>query len=338
MAALPTTVKSVLQKDRNSAALTMESTPMPVPNDQLNVLIKVHATSPCNGELWWARDYPGLIPEDKLPVVGQDVVGQVVKAPEGRFKPGDEVYGRLDATHPGGATEYTLAKESELALKPKSLNFLETAATPLSALTAWQGLFVHGNLEAAALKGDEAAKQRNGTKRVLITAATGGVGSWALQLASHAGAGAVVALAGPGNEETARKLGATEVLNYRQTDIATWAAEAPAEREVDFVLDFVGGNTLNAGWTAVKDGGVLLSATGRPVQPAGNTKTLAKSEWYLVDPSGTNLDEITALIDQGKLRPTIDSVWEFEQFQQAFDKLETGHAKGKIIIKVDGQV
>lgn len=330
-------MRTVLQPDRASSHLIMETVPLPVPTHPSDVLVKVAATAPCLGELWWARDFPSAVPADKEPVPGQDLAGTVVTAPPGSaFSPGDEVFARIDACRPGAAREYALARESELALRPKSLSWVETAATPLSALTAWQCVFVKGTLEAQAVFGDEGAKRRNGEKRVLITAAGGSVGGWAVQFAAAAGAGAIVAINSGSKEKLVRDLGATEFVDYTKTTVDVWASEDPAKREVDLIVDCIGGPTMKNLWTALKDGGTFVSISMPPdmVKPEGYRKTPADSVFFIVDPLGSQLKDIARLIDAGEFKPLVDSTMEFEKFQEAFDKVEGRKTSGKVIIKV----
>ncbi|RYP29798.1 hypothetical protein DL767_006539 [Monosporascus sp. MG133] len=335
-AGLPEKVKTILQPDIRTTKLILTETPFPRPLDPDDVLVRVHATAPCNGELMWAQMEPKLIPDNKLPVPCQDLAGTVVSAQlDSGFAVGDDVFCRIDATRPGAGREYTIAKKRELAHKPKSLSWVDAAATPLSSLTAWQALFVHGTLDAAGIHGDAAAREQNGKQRVLITGAGGSVGGWAVQLAALAGAGVVVAVCGPDKEAAVKQLGATEALNYRETSVREWAT-TDAGRQVDLVVDCIGGETLAGCWIPVREGGVMISVNTPPdmVKPAGLNKKLAKSLFFIVDPYGKNLKEIATLIEAGKVKPLVDSVWEMNDFQKAFERLEEGHAKGKIIIKI----
>ena len=339
--ALPNTMKTLLQPSRESTALISTTSPLPRPAHPDDVLVRVHATCPCAGELLWVVNFPDMIPASKVLVPCQDLAGTVVSAPSASgFAEGDRVYCRINAERPGAASEYALARVGELAKIPDGLGWIEAAATPLSALTAWQALFVHGALDAKGLTGDEGARSQNRSKRVLVTGAAGGVGSWLVQLAALAGAGAVIAVCGPDKVEAVRELGSTEVVNYRETSVEEWVNADPAAREADLVVDVVGGKTLTGCWSAVKQGGVLISINTPPdmVKPAGSKKELAKSEFFVVEPLGSNLNEIGELVAAGKVRPTIDSVWEFEEYEKAFERLESGHAKGKIVIKVSGEV
>ncbi|ERS98117.1 zinc-binding protein oxidoreductase [Sporothrix schenckii 1099-18] len=344
-AGLPETVKAVLQPDIQTTDLVLTTIPLPKPTHPDDVLVRVHASAPCNGELLWAKNYPAMIPAGKLAVVGQDMAGTVVAAPAASgFTAGDEVFCRIDASRPGSASEYTLARASELARKPRTLGWVDAASVPLSALTAWQAVFEQGSLEAAGLRGDAAARQRNGAKRVLVTGASGSVGRWAVQLAALAGAGAVVALAGaaqgPG-ADAVRALGATEVVSYRETTLADWVAVDRAARECDLVVDMVGGSTLAGCWSVAKAGsGELISVNTPPdmVKPeALGSKTLGKSLFFIVSPRGSDLAQIAELIDAGKLKPAVDRAYAMEDFAAAFDRVESGKAQGKVIIKISDE-
>ncbi|POR38980.1 Reticulon-4-interacting protein 1, mitochondrial [Tolypocladium paradoxum] len=336
---LPRTIKTVIQPDPESSSLTLTQTPLPIgrPDDDDAYLIQVKATSPCLGELTWESSFPDLFPPDRERVPCTECAGVVVQAPTtaGPFKSGDEVYFRLDAWRRGCLSEYTLARPAEMAHKPKSLSWVDAAATPLSSLTAYQGLFEHGLLDPEGINGNGRAREHNKNTRVLITAAGGSVGSWAVQLAAAAGAGAIVAVCGPSKADAVRRIGATEVVDYTKQSLAEWAGQ-DASREVDMVLDCVGGDTLTGCWSAVKEGGVLLSVSDSPdrVKPEAATKQLAKGTWFLVEPRGRDLVEIARIVDGCLAKPWVDSVVEFEDFDKAFHKVQEGQTKGKVVIKV----
>lgn len=336
-------MRAVLQPNKESHALTLSSIPVPVPQQPGDILVKVNATCPCAGELDWALWAPDFIPATKTPIPGQDLAGTVVStfspASESRFKPGDEVYARIEANRPGAAAEYVIARERELALRPRGLSWTDTAATPISALTGYQSLFARGTLDAAGLQGDEAARRRNAAQRVLVAGASGGVGAWAVQLARAAGAGSVVGVCGAGSAALVKSLGADEIVDYGRQSLAAWAAEDPAARECDLVVDCVGGATLAHCWTAVKEGGRLVSVCATPEEsrPEGLEKQ-ASSLWFVIDPLGTDLDVIRGLVEEGTCRPIVDSVFEFEEYAKAWEKVEGGHAKGKVVLKVNGAV
>ncbi|KAM0335173.1 hypothetical protein ACHAQA_000214 [Verticillium albo-atrum] len=333
---LPTSMRVVHQPDAHSNKLIMIEGPIPTPQGPSDILIKVAATSPCLGELSWVANMPDFFPADKEPVPGQDVAGTVVQAADDAgFSPGDEVFGRISAIYPGGCREYALVKKEEMALKPKSMTWGEAAATPLSALTAWQGLFVQGILDKAAVFGDSKAKAKNGGIKVFIAGAGTSVGSWAVQFAALAGAGSVVALCSGSRRDNTIQMGATDVVDYTQVSVDAWASEAQ-DREFDLVMDCVGGASMGSLWSVAKDGGTFLSICAPPesVRPASCTKNLKKTAWYIVESLGHQLSEIAKVVEAGNARPVIDSAVSFEQFQDAFDKVESRKTKGKVIITV----
>ncbi|KAG6006854.1 hypothetical protein E4U21_006661 [Claviceps maximensis] len=335
---IPKTMLTVRQIDKLSPSLVLIETPVPKLLHASDILVKVAATAPCSGELDWVRRYPGVFPEDKEPVPGQDVAGTIVASggENSTFRAGDEVFCRIDASRPGGLREYTIALESELALKPASVDWISAAAIPLSALTAWQALFDHGELEKEALFGDQGAKARNATKRVLITAAGGSVGGFAVQFAAASGVNMIVGVCGTDKVEQVLNLGATAVVDYKKQKLELWVDENPSDREVDVVIDCVGGDTMTGLWAAIKGGGNFISISDVPdrMRPKGSVKKLRKSEFFIVKSLGSQLTEITQLVGQGLVKPLVDSVYEFQEYQEAFDKLDRKSARGKIVIKV----
>lgn len=336
---LPATMKAVLQPDKHSHKLILSEIPVPVQTHPEDVLVKVHATAPCKGELDWAVWASDFISDDKIPIPGQDLAGTVVSAPaDSGFKAGDQVYARIEANRPGAAAEYVLARVPELAIRPKNLSWAETAAVPISALTAYQSLFTKGTLDPRALVGDAAAREKNAKLRVLVTAGAGGVGSWTVQLARVAGAAAVVAVVGPKNMEFARELGATELVDYTKQSIGDWVSEDQASRQVDLVIDCIGGPSLAQSWYAVRDGGSLVSVCAEPEKSRPqDVKKEVYSLWFVITPIGKDLDNITRLLEVGKLKPNIDSVVSFEDFAEAWDKVESGRARGKVVIKISDE-
>lgn len=333
---LPSTIKAVYQPSPTSNALKLTTLPFPTLSSPTSYIIHVKATSPCLNELTWEVSYPSLFtkPRDRVPCT--ECAGVIVQAPpNGKFKPGDEVFYRRDAWHTGCLREYTDAEEDELALKPKSLSWTEAAATPLSALTAWQGLFEHGTLDKKALFGDEEAKRKNGDMRVLITGVGGAVGSWAAQFSHAAGAGTIIAVCSPSKTSLSLSLGATTTIDYTTTPVNTWASASP-DRAVDLILDCVGGPALGNLWAALRSGATFLSVAGSPedVRPEGNETKAAKAEWFLVRPRGKDLEEVARLVDEERAKPIVDSVWKFDEFEAAFEKVEKGRPKGKVVIEV----
>lgn len=345
MSSLPPTIKAVRQPDPRYQSLTLSDIPLPTLSSPDQRLIRVRTAAPCLHELTWELSTAAAFadaPDDRLRVPCTECAGVVVEAPgaEGDgFRPGDEVFFRIGVGSVGCLREYTVARTSELALKPKSLSWEQAAATPLSALTAWQGLFNHseGLLSKEAVHGDTAAREQNSKTTVLITGAAGGVGSWAVQLAAAAGAGRIIAACGPSNIDAVKRLGATDTIDYTAQSIADWVAQDPANPKCDLVLDVVGGSTLASCWGAIKQGGVMLTISpraGEAINPPAGAKSVAKSVWFLVEASGSDLQEIAKLLGTGRCTPVVDSVFPFLDYQAAFDRVEGGHSKGKVIIKV----
>ncbi|KAF2252556.1 putative zinc-binding oxidoreductase [Trematosphaeria pertusa] len=289
--------------------------------------IRVKATALTRGELTWPEP---LLPD--IPVPGFDVAGEVVSTPiapgEYAFKPGDEVYALTTFTWKGNARELSLATEKELSLKPKNLNWGEAASVPLSALSAYQALFIHGGLNSPE-------QGENSGKRVLVTAASGGVGIWGVQLAHEAGA-EVVGTCSTANIDFVKGLGADTVIDYTKTDLLEWVTQGRESRGFDVILDCIGGQTLSASWKCARRGGKVISVAEPPdpKRPADGTAEDVEGVWFIVKANGNQLVEVTSLIEQGKARAVVDSVYELEQWGKAFERLEGGHAKGKVVLKV----
>lgn len=333
MSSLPQTIDCLVQQDINKPAVTRTRIALQRPDFQKGEhLIKVKCVAPCADELRWAPFFPGTFSADKAFVPCFDFTGTVVLAPENSpFPPGSSVFaaGRFENT--GSAREYTVARASDLALTPRSLSSEQAATIPISALTAYQALFEHGRL-ARGWENDK-KKTENASKRLVITAAAGGVGTWALQLARAAGVGSVIAVCGPNNIDHVKSLGATSVIDYKSSSLDEWADSA-GDAKADVALDMVGGKTLAACWKAIKADGMLVSVN----EPTANDRPADKKEsqglWFIFEPNGAQLADITGLIEKGLVKPAVDSVWSFDQFQEAFDRVETGHCRGKVVIKV----
>ena len=202
-----------------------------------------------------------------------------------------------DPSRDGAYAEYIVVRESELALKPKSLHHVHAAAVPLAALTAWQALFDAGQLEPG--------------QRVLIHGGSGGVGHVAVQLAKWKGAH-VLATASTKNQELLRELGVDEPIDYTKQKFEDVA------RDVDLVLDLIGGETQERSWSVLKKGGVLLSL----VQPPSVEKAKAlgvRAAFVAGHPSGAQLAEIAKLIDSGELKPTIDRILPLSEVRRAHE-------------------
>jgi NADPH:quinone reductase-like Zn-dependent oxidoreductase len=327
---IPKIQNAILQPDKNSTNVILvrdHKVPTPIPGSSEH-LIRVYTTAITRGELLWLKDYPTdpeLIKNKEL-VPCYDVAGVVVSAPESSsFKPGTEVYARSDFYQSGTAREYAILKTEDMAIRPSKFSWAESATVPMSIETAYQALFIH-----AGLKFEEGFGAKG--KRVFITASSGAAGMWIVQLAKWAGA-EVIGTCGENNLEYVKSIGASEVLDYTKTDIKAWATEE--DNKADVVIDCIGGKSLRDAWWVVKEGGVLLSIFQPPedMKPAGCETKLSKAQFFIMDTNGKELAQVTELINgEGNFRACLDSVWPFEDFQEAFSKLKSGKTRGKIVL------
>ncbi|KAL4805645.1 NAD(P)-binding protein [Aspergillus unguis] len=318
-------MRAIVQPSPTSTSLTLTDVPIPTPTPNTDEhLIRVHAVSPCNGELLW----PALFPpsENRTFIPCPDFAGTVVTAPANSpFQPGSEVYTRANYYRNGAGSEYTVADTHELALRAKNTTWTESAAIPLSSLTAWQALFFHSEV------GDFGSANWKG-KRIAVTAASGGVGAWIVQLAKLSGA-FVIGTCGTDNVEFVKGLGADEVVDYRRSSLKEWVQ---GKEKVDLVIDCIGKKALEDAWWVVKDKGIVMSIFQPPkeVFPAGCEADNTRSIFFIMTPNGGHLEAITKLVEEGKCRGFVDSVWKLEEYEKAFERVQTGHARGKVIIEI----
>jgi alcohol dehydrogenase len=328
----------VLNRYAKKAALQLQDVPTPELRDD-EVLVQVHAAgvNPLDCKI---RDGAfQRILAYRLPVVlGHDVAGVVVQCGPGvrHFGIGDEVYARLDDLRIGGFAEFVAVKEASLARKPQSLTMEEAASVPLVALTAWQAL-----VERAGL--------RQGQK-VFIQAGSGGVGTFAIQLARHLGASVATTTSGA-NTAFVQALGADVVVDYTTQDFES------VLHGYDVVLNSQEGEVLEKSLRVLKPGGKLISISGPP-DPAFGRRIAAPGfvqfvmrmlSWGIrrkaarrgVDYSflfmraeGSQLQRITDLIDAGAIRPVIDRVFPFEATNAAMAHVEAGRSRGKVVVKL----
>jgi NADPH:quinone reductase-like Zn-dependent oxidoreductase len=283
--------------------LVVERIETPHPHDG-EALVRVHAAAITKGELEW--------PEDRLPAIpSYELSGTVVAVASGidSVAIGDDVYALTAFDRDGVAAEYAVVPAEILAPKPRSLDHVGSAAVPLAALSARQGLFDHGRLEAG--------------QRTLITGAAGGVGHFATQLAHGRGAH-VIGITSPGAGERARTLGAD--------DVSEDGRFPDGLEPVDLVFDTVGGELLQRSLEVIRPGGKLVTvAEDPPDTPAGATTTAA---YFLVEPDRQQLIELAQAIDDGDLRPSIDSVFPLADARGAFERSLTSGKSGKVVIRI----
>ena len=271
-------------------------------------------------------------------VLGHDVAGVVLRvgARVKRFKPGDEVYARPADHRIGTFAELIALQEKDVALKPKKLTMEEAASLPLVGLTAWQAL-----VERGQLKRDQ---------KVFIQAGSGGVGTFAIQLAKHLGA-TVATTTSTSNVELVRSLGADVVVDYRKEDFETKLSG------YDLVLHSQNGKALGKSLRVLRTGGQLVSISGPPdpdfTEDIGapwfvklvmralsfGARRKARSldikySFLFMKADGDQLQRITALVDAGVIRPVLDKVFPFQSTNEALAYVETGRARGKVVIKV----
>lgn len=302
-----------------------------------DLLVQVKAAS-INPVDWKIRDGKlKLMISYRLPLIlGQDLSGVVVKVGSkvSRFKSGDEVFARLDKAHIGAFAQYAALRESDAAMKPANLTHVEAASIPLVGLTAWQVM-----RDMVGLKPGQFA---------LIHAGSGGVGTFAIQLAKYLGA-TVATTVGSKNIGLVKKLGADIAIDYRTQRFEDVAGKA------DFIFDTQGGETLMRSIESVKPGGAVITIGGIPTARvirewglAGwkewlvnflNRKATARAkargvrfDYHFMSPSGQQLTAIAKLLEDGKILPVIDQVYRLDQAREAFSHAEGGHAVGKVII------
>jgi NADPH:quinone reductase-like Zn-dependent oxidoreductase len=302
----------VVHEYGGAEVLKLETVPRPEPREN-EVLVRVIASGvnpadPLIVSGKYAKEFGTHLPL----VPGYDAAGVVVKTGTKihRLKVGDPVYAYL--LWGGGWAEYAVMNEGEAALKPKSLNYIEAASVPLVALTAWQAL-----IDVAQLKVGQT---------VLIHGGSGGVGSIAIQIAKTHGA-RVIATASTQNQDLLRQLGADVAIDYTKTKFEDVA------KDVDIVLDPVGGETLARSYGVVKKGGFVATLVSRLDQAELDQHGIRGAS-IASHPNAEELTEITKLIDAGKIKTVVTQVLPLAVAAKAFEQAETHHTRGKIVLKV----
>jgi NADPH:quinone reductase-like Zn-dependent oxidoreductase len=293
--------------------LVYEDAPRPEPKPS-EVLVKVHAAG-VNPVDWKIRG--GAFGKGKSPlpmILGGEIAGTVEScgAEVKGFKPGDEVWALLPLMRMGGYAEYAVVAESDLARKPKSIDFVHAAGVPLAALTAWQAL-----VDTAGLKEGQS---------VLIHAGAGGVGHFAIQIAKAKGA-KVIATASENHLAFLKELGADVAIDYKAQKFEELA------KDVDVVLDSIGGDTQARSLGCLKKGGFLVSIVQPPDK--GKLDELGlKGAIILVKPNVKELDELAKLVEDKKLKCVVSATVPLADARKAHEQSETGHTQGKIVLQV----
>jgi NADPH:quinone reductase-like Zn-dependent oxidoreductase len=292
--------------------LKFEEIPRPEPKED-EALVRVIASGvnpadPLTLSGKYAREFGTHLPL----IPGYDIAGVVEKkgAKVTNLKAGDAVYGY--PTFGGGWAEYITVKQWEVAAKPKTLNFAETAAVPMGALTAWQALVDTAQLHPG--------------QTILVHGGSGGVGSFAVQIAKARGA-RVIATASTANQDLLKQLGADVAIDYTKTRFEDVA------KDVDAVLDPVGKETLARSYGVVKKGGIVMSLVARP-DPVELEKRGIRGAAISVHPDAEDLAEIARLIDAGKIKPVVTEVLPLSEAIAAQRQAETHHTRGKLVLRI----
>jgi NADPH:quinone reductase-like Zn-dependent oxidoreductase len=307
------TMKAVVAHEYGAPeVLKFEQVPRPEPNED-EALVRVIASGvnpadPLTLSGKYAREFGTHLPL----IPGYEIAGVVEKtgANVTKLKVGDAVYGY--PTFGGGWADYVSVKEREVARKPKSLNFVEAAAVPMGALTAWQALV-------------DVAKLQPG-QTILIHGGSGGVGSFAIQIAKARGA-RVIATASTANQDLLKQLGADVTVDYTKTKFEDVA------KDVDAVLDPVGKETLARSYGVVKKGGILMSLVALP-DKAELQKRGIHGAAISVHPDAEDLGEIAQMIDAGKIKPIVTQVLPLSEAVAAQQQAATHHTRGKVVLRI----
>jgi len=287
-----------------------EDVPMPQPGPgEIRIKIIAAGVNPMD---WKVRR--GLVGSLPLPMImGLDVAGTVDMLGQGEvtFQPGDEVFAKVPIGK-GGYAEYTVARSTETARKPKSVGFIESAAIPTAGLAAWQSIFDLAGLE----KGQS----------VLIHGAAGGVGTFAVQFAKWKGA-YVIGTASEKNAEFLKNIGADEVIDYKNQRFEDLVSN------MDVVLDTVGGDTFERSWGVLKPGGFLVT-TVASIPEGEPEKRGVRAKRVMTQSDGKELAQIAEIIDEQKIKPIVTTVLPLTDARKAHEVSESRHARGKIVLRV----
>ena len=299
-----------LHRNGGPESLVYEEAPIPKPRDG-QVLIQVHAAAVTPTEFAW---YPTFhTPEGNarpFPIVlGHEFSGVVaaIEGSDGDVRTGDSVYGLNDWFMDGAQAEYCVVAASSVVPKPTTVDYAQAAVVPISALTAWQALVDRAQLSEG--------------QRVLIHGGGGGVGSFAVQLARHKKAH-VITTASAANMDFMKGLGADEVIDYRTTPFET------VVRDVDVVLDTVGGETRDRSWGVLRKGGRLVTIAA---DAEGTKQQRVRDAFFIVEPNRGQLIEIGRLIDGGVIRPIVGAVFSMDEVRRAYAEKPT---RGKNVLRI----
>ena len=296
----------------------MSEIPVPTINsDEILIRVKAISINPVDTKTRSGKGLYNKLKKSSPLILGWDISGIVEESKSPLFNKGDEVFGMINFPGHGKAyAEYVAAPATHVVKKPKNISHNEAAAATLAALTAWQALITN-----ARIKKDD---------RVLIHAAAGGVGHFAVQIAKHIGA-YVIGTSSAANKDFIISLGADEHIDYKNQAIEE------AAKNIDFVLDTIGGENIDRSLEVIVKGGTLISLpTG--LNEAVTEKAKAKNvNGYsiMVQSSGEDMQSLAGLLEKGIIKPHVSKVYSFAQIPEAHRQIESGRTVGKIIIESD---
>ena len=316
-AAEPPMKAIVIHEYGGPEVLKYEDVPRPDPkDDQILVRVIAAGVNPVDGMIrsgMFAKYEKAVFPM----IPGADIAGVVEKVGSKvtKFKPGDPVFAYVTLKNSGGYAEYALMTEHEAAPKPNSLTYVEAAAVPVVALTAWQALI-------------DTAKLSHG-QTVLIHGGSGGVGTFAIQIAKARGA-KVIATASTANQDLLKGLGADVVIDYTKQKFED------VTKDVDVVLDSVGKDTLARSYGVVRKGGFIVTLVARIDQAELNKHGIHGAS-LSVEPNSDELAEIGKLIDEKKIKVVVSQTFPLAEAKRAQEQVATGHTRGKIVLKISDE-
>jgi len=296
------------------SVLSFEDAPKPeIQPDEVLVRIIAASVNPVD---WKIREgyLKSMIPYEFPLTLGWDFSGVIEAsgAEVSNFRVGEAVFSRPDIARNGTYAEYVAVRAAEIARKPKTISHLEAASLPLAGITAWETVVTIGQLAPG--------------QRALIHAASGGVGSLAVQIAKWRGAH-VVATTSAANMDLVKSLGADQVVDYRKGKLTD------SVRDIDLVVDTLGGEAQTSSWRVLRRGGTLVSTVSVPSVDEAKEFGV-KSEFLFITPNAPVLDRLTDLVDTGKIRPLIGGEFALRNIADAHALSESGHTVGKIVLYV----
>ncbi|WP_420150299.1 NADP-dependent oxidoreductase [Spirosoma sp.] len=291
------------------------NTPIIADNDVL-IQVKAISVNPIDVKTRSGKGMAATLKTQNPMILGWDISGVVTASRSTLFAVGDDVFGMVNFPGIGKAyAEYVAAPASHLALKPVTISHVEAAAASLAALTAWQAIVTHANVQAG--------------QRVLIHAASGGVGHFAVQIAKALGA-YVIGTSSAANRDFVLSLGADEHIDYKAQTLSE------ATHAIDFVLDAIGNETIDHSLSVMKPGATIISI------PSGKNEAVkekAEAKGMIgypirVHSNGSDMQQLADLLEKGQIKAHVSQTFAFDEMQQAHRQIESGRTQGKLVVLV----